>query len=153
MPKSLEARFTEKYKPNPETGCWEWSANCNDHGYGRFGVKGRMQAAHRVAYEIFVGPIPEGHQIDHTCHNQDAKCAGGKACRHRRCVNPAHLEAVTKRENLMRGQTFVAANAAKTHCPQEHPYDEENTYITRSGSRICKTCQRNYPRYVKKADR
>jgi hypothetical protein len=98
-------------------------------GYGKFWRDGKTVSAHRVAYELFVGPIPAGMQIDHLCRN-------------RLCVRPEHLQLATVRENLLRGNTHAAANAAKTHCPAGHPYDEQNTYRPPDGSRMCKECMR-----------
>jgi len=86
---SDEARFWAKVELNGDTGCWEWTAALRD-GYGRFWLAPRVQAAHRVAYQWLVGPIADGLHLDHLCRNT-------------RCVNPAHLEPVTQRENLMRG--------------------------------------------------
>lgn len=79
--------------------------------------------AHRVAYETWVGPIPDGLTIDHLCRN-------------RLCIEPTHLEPVTNRENIQRG-----GNSLKTHCPQGHPYDEVNT-ASRNNRRYCRTCER-----------
>ncbi len=110
-------------------GCWEWIGNKVVQGYGRFYIRGRAHRAHRFAYEKLVGPIPDGLVLDHLCRN-------------RACVNPDHLEPVTLGENSLRGFTFVADNAAKTECPQGHPYDEVNTRINVRGARVCKTCQR-----------
>ena len=86
--------------------CWLWSFGITKNGYGRISHEGKRRSAHRVSYELFLGPIPEGMTIDHTCHNE-AKCAGGLGCLHRRCVNPAHLEAVTMRENLSRSPNWI----------------------------------------------
>jgi len=102
-------------------GCWMWRGQTIPLGYGRLSHGGPLQA-HRVAYEILVGPIPEGLTIDHLC-----RVPG--------CVNPAHLEPVTASENLRR------RHAAVTHCPQGHEYTAENTYQHR-GSRYCKACTR-----------
>lgn len=106
------------------SGCWLWTAGTNSGGYGRFAVSHALNvAAHRWSYEHHIGPIPSGATIDHLC-------------RVRRCVNPLHLEAVTLRENLMRGDTPAARNAAKISCPQGHPYD----MIYKSGQRGCRRC-------------
>jgi hypothetical protein len=127
--RSLEQRFMEKIDYADD--CWLWTAKCNNRGYGMFGMGGKMRPAHRVAYELWIGLIPEGLDIDHLC-----------AVRH--CVNPSHLEAVTHRENLLRGSGFAAVNAAKTHCPHGHEYTPENTYHNPNvnGGRICRTCKR-----------
>lgn len=108
-------------------GCLEWIASVNNSGYGTFATGGGVSTvAHRWSYEHHRGPIPDGLHLDHLCRN-------------RRCVNPDHLEAVPCRVNLLRS----AGNAAKTHCPQGHPYAGENLSITRTtGSRVCITCRR-----------
>lgn len=105
--------------------CWEWTGLLHSGGYGRLRVNGRYLMAHRVAYELIVGPIPEGLTVDHLCRN-------------RLCVNPAHMKPVTRQENLDRG---IHPNTAKTHCPQGHEYTPENTY-THSGKRSCIICQK-----------
>lgn len=113
-----------------ESGCWEWTG-AKVNGYGRISVGGRegnARVAHRVIYELTVGPVPAGMDLDHLCINPG-------------CVNPDHLEPVSHAENMRRGPTNVAArNAAKTRCPQGHPYDEENTGYRKNGDRICRTC-------------
>lgn len=109
------------------TGCWVWRRGLNDSGYGWIKSGGRTRRAHRVAYELVKGPIPDGLEIDHLC-------------RVRACINPDHLEAVTHRENQLRGKTVGAANARKTHCLRGHPYDATNTYRPPSGGRHCRGC-------------
>ena len=118
-------------KVNKTDTCWLWTATRNRAGYGKFFVDGKNRQSHRYAYELLTGPIPVGLQLDHLC-------------RVRHCVNPDHLEPVTCRENLLRGDTFQARNAAKTECPQGHPYDEVNTYRrpNRPLERFCWTCLR-----------
>lgn len=119
-----------------DTGCWNWQKSRNELGYGRIGIGSRTDGtrgvghAHRVSYETFVGPIPEGLHIDHLCRNPS-------------CVNPEHLEPVTVWVNVIeRGQGPVARQSRQTHCKRGHPFDEENTYHNR-GKRYCRACVRN----------
>jgi hypothetical protein len=84
--------------------CWFWTASLDGKGYGQLNVNRRPRRAHRLVYELLVGPIPARLQLDHLCHNRDTTCAGGPSCRHRRCVNPAHLEPVTNAQNCRRGR-------------------------------------------------
>lgn len=113
--------------------CWIWTgAFAVRTGYGKAGRRG---SAHRVAYELLVGPIPEGQQLDHLC-------------RVRLCVNPDHLEPVTSQENLLRGETHAAKNAAKTHCYRGHDLTGDNVrvniWINKKGQvrqrRKCRAC-------------
>lgn len=127
---SPEEVFWEKVDKSGD--CWTWTAYLKPDGYGFVKFGGRCQQAHRVAYELLVGPIPDGLEIDHRCRN-------------RACVNPAHLEPVTHLVNVIRTPRKVV-----THCKHGHPFDEANTY--RHGSkRQCKTCQRRaYDAWVAK---
>lgn len=117
--------------------CWLWRGSKNNHGYGRIAVKGAswtMTYAHRWAYEDRYGLISDGMEIDHLCRNPD-------------CVNPEHLEVVTHRENMLRGNTVGAYEAAQTHCAHGHPFSSENTYLRKDRlGRMCKECGRQRKR-------
>ena len=119
-----------------ESGCWVWTGPLSQ-GYGRVSVAGRLWRPHRYVYEHHAGPIPDGLTLDHLCRN-------------RACCNPEHLEPVTLRENILRSDAPAAGHARKTHCPQGHPYDEENTILYRRW-RYCKTCRREHDRARRKA--
>lgn len=124
--------------------CWEWTGAIQGQGYGHFKREGRWQRAHRAVYELLVGPIPDGLDLDHTCHTDDPTCAGGRYCLHRRCVRPDHLEPVTCKVNLRRGRR-VGAQVAATHCPMGHPYSGDNLYIQMKKSgpgRQCRRCKK-----------
>jgi hypothetical protein len=102
--------------------CWEWAGLRDRDGYGESQHAGRKRKAHRVAYELLVGPILKGSDLDHLCRNK-------------RCVNPDHLEPVTKAENNRR------ARATRTHCPQGHERTPENTYTRKdTGATMCYRC-------------
>lgn len=140
-------------------GCWLFTG-CNTRGYGSLaGNDGKTQRAHRLAYELLVGPIPAGLHVDHLCHKRDGSCPGGVTCLHRRCVNPAHLKPTTQRENSLRGMSFSAANIRKTHCAQGHEFSPANTYLRPNGdkppTRQCRRCiadwQTAYQRRKKQA--
>lgn len=123
--------------------CWMWTGATLNSGYGSLHTY-YDNTAHRVAYKLIKGEIPNRFDLDHTCHDPKT-CPGGKACPHRRCVNPAHLEPVSRHENIMRGagpQATRTLRAAVTHCPEGHPYDEKNTYHHPQGSRNCRECSR-----------
>ena len=135
--RTLPERFWAKVQKT--NSCWLWIDSLSKDGYGSMSVANHKTYAHRIAYELVVGSIPDGMTIDHLCRN-------------RACVNPSHLEAVSNRENLLRGNTIPAKNAAKTQCPLGHPYDEENTGLDK-GRRYCKACKRIRARALYRAKR
>jgi hypothetical protein len=95
-------------------GCWIWTGYLTPKGYGRFTYLGNSRPAHRVSYELHVGPIPEGLEIDHLCHTRSAGCSGDSSCPHRRCVNPDHLEPVTPAENQVRSPFTLTGSKARS---------------------------------------
>lgn len=128
-------RHVEKNGPvpvaAPELGsCWLWTASFSRGGYGQIHRSHGTRRVHRISYELLVGPIPIGLDIDHLC-------------RVRHCVNPSHLEAVSRQENILRGDARWngQSNVAKLFCPQGHPYDTANTYHY-AGRRACRHCKR-----------
>ena len=115
--KPLRERLWLRITVDEHTGCWLWTGAKNKAGYGRVAMPtgtqgGRTELVHRVTYTEYVGPIPEGLVLDHTCHDPEV-CID--PCPHTACCNPEHLEPVTQRENLHRGAGQQAANAAKNH--------------------------------------
>jgi hypothetical protein len=117
-------------KVNKTETCWLWTASCFHDGYGKFYVDGKTVRAHRTSYELFVGPIPDGLHIDHLCRTP-------------LCVNPAHLEPVTPRENTFRSPlASPPVLLARTHCGYGHEYTPANTYVRPSGARLCRECGR-----------
>lgn len=127
-------RFEAKFARGEDNDCWPWLAAKHRGGYGKVYWDGEVVGAHRVAYLVYVGEIPSGMQLDHLCRNPS-------------CVNPAHLEVVTARENTLRG----LRGRMVTHCPQGHEFTEENT-IWRTdrqsphARRRCRTCAQDHNR-------
>ena len=124
----VEERFWSKVEITDN--CWNWRAGDNGHGYGLFWYGKKYHVAHRFSLKLFNIEIPQGLEVDHLCRN-------------RGCVNPNHMELVTRRENVIRGilpGMTRAMQLNKTHCPQGHPYDSVNTYIRPQAGRGCRTC-------------
>ena len=124
-------RFEAKFIPEPNSGCWIWTANLNHAGYGRIVVGKIWVLAHRFSYQTYKGHLIPGLVLDHLC-------------RMRCCVNPDHLEQVTLTVNIQRGGPSL-----NTACPSGHPWTEENTWINpKKNSRCCRQCNRdNAKRY------
>lgn len=123
--KTLEDRFWAKVERGAPDDCWIWRGSIWD-GYGRIKTDEGVRGAHRVLFEIEVGPVPEGLVLDHLCRN-------------RACVNPAHLEAVTPAENTRRGDL---SRPRLTHCKRGHPLVPGNIKLKPGGKRQCEKCYR-----------
>lgn len=109
-------------------GCWVWTGSRLPSGYGRTTIAGSRLYVHRIVYMILVGPIEAGLHTDHLCRNHP-------------CCNPAHLEPVTCRENVLRSPVAIAAiNASKTHCNRGHELSGKNLVLIDGGGRRCRTC-------------
>jgi len=139
-----QARLQRQISKQPN-GCWIWTGQGTKQGYGMIQPSAgqKRQMTHRWTYTQYVGEIPEGMQIDHTCHTKDTTCLGGDDCKHRRCCNPDHLEPVTASENTMRQRHY---ERSKTHCPKNHPYEGDNLIVSKDGKRKCRECDRERKR-------
>ena len=125
---TLPEKVAAKIMP-VEDGCWLWTASLRLNGYGQMQWDGKNHGAHRLVYELLVGPIPPGLEVDHLC-------------RVRSCVNPDHMEPVTHQENSARGLRG-RLSTPKTHCPRNHPYSRENLYVhPTSGAPVCRACKK-----------
>lgn len=124
----MEDVITDRISPEPMTGCWLWTGHITRLGYGQLKIKGKSWKAHRLVYTRERGQIPLGMELDHLCRQRD-------------CVNPDHLEPVTHRENILRGEGVAARCASRTHCVHGHPLSGENLMICDNGHRRrCKAC-------------
>lgn len=120
----IEERLDRHSIPEPMSGCVLWTGAISETGYGKVWFQNRLQRAHRVSWIVANGPVPEGLVIDHKC-------------RVRSCINPAHLRAITFRENVLCGEGVSAQEARRTACPRGHAYD----IVKRDGRRGCRTCK------------
>jgi len=146
--KTVEQRFWEKVGPHTNSKvCWLWlgASSIGNHSkqrYGHFRIGADVVSAHRLSYEMhYHVTIPTGMTIDHV---------RARGCTSTLCVNPYHLEVVTGKVNTLRGDGPSAKHAKKTHCPQGHPYNKENTRES-YGSRWCRVCDRERHRLKKAA--
>lgn len=146
-----QRRFWMQVDKRGPDDCWPWTGFRQPNGYGSFGMKG-TRLAHRIAYQWLVGPIPDGLVLDHLCHTRDPECRDNADCPHRRCVNPAHLEPVTRRENLARGN----GGDSWGYVPEEIPKAAEPTKPTHCTEQGCDQpvykrtiCRKHYRRWLR----
>jgi len=111
-----------------DSGCWEFRCKPSAAGYARTRYGGRSWFVHRLMWKAVYGSLTDGKEIDHLCRNT-------------MCCNPKHLEEVTHRVNMLRGETIAARNGAKTHCVHGHKFADGNTYIRENGGRQCRICR------------
>ena len=128
----VRARLHRLLKLQP-SGCLVWQGTKNDHGYGQITWMGQLTYVHRLMYESYIGPIPDGLELDHLCRVPS-------------CANPAHLEAVPHKVNSLRGVSPRAMQARQTHCIHGHAFDAHNTYIRKEGARQCRQCKAEWMR-------
>jgi len=132
---NAENRFWSKVEKTNH--CWNWKGR-KDNGYGRFDISGKQHKAHRISYSLLKGILIPLLEIDHLCRN-------------RACVNPVHLEQVSKSVNQRRGFGAGGINSRKTNCPQGHLLYGDNLYIEASTShRRCLICKRKQNRLWKR---
>lgn len=137
--KDIQRLWSKVVQYPGESACWGWTDALSKAGYPYFsygGRKGNTVPAHRLLYELVIGPIPDGMDLDHLCRN-------------RWCVRPVHQEPVNRSRNLLRGNTIAARNAKATHCPKRHPYDIFNTGFQKNSARYCRTCRNEHKRRVR----
>jgi hypothetical protein len=124
---------------DPDTECWMWIGSADALGYGKLWRDGQPVMAHRAAYEMIVGEIPEGLVIDHLCRTPP-------------CVNPRHLEPVTRRENTLRGTNPAAVNARRTECVNGHEFTPTSTWWRSPTRRVCRPCKNSRARAYRAGD-
>ena len=137
----LPSRIEDSIIPEPNSGCWIWLGGLRSKkdGYGGCDWEGKSWRTHRLVYTLLRKAVSNKLDIDHLCRN-------------RICCNPDHLEPVTRAKNIARGNGVAPNNLRKTHCPQEHAYTSENTYIWKQ-QRFCRTCSNIYKRNYKEQKR
>lgn len=129
-PYAAICRFSQRFKIDEESGCWIWTGAARGIGYGAFHYRNKQTSAHRFSYELFHGPISNDH-IHHVCENKA-------------CVNPAHLQDLTRRDHILVTPTSpLSEKAGKTHCMRGHPLSGENLYVSPDNHRHCRICTTN----------
>lgn len=145
--RARKAPVAERFWPHVDTtggpaACWPWTGSRNAYGYGSFATGKKSMLAHRQAYELVQGPIPQGMVLDHVCHT--ASCTvPARQCPHRACCNPAHLAVVSPLDNNKRRNNPKRVSV----CKKGHPLNATNTYVHRkTGYRACRLCRLRHTR-------
>lgn len=130
---SIQERFEASYTMPLGTTCWLWKRSVDSYGYGHLWADNRIRTAHRIAYELHVGPIPEGLSVLHRCDTPA-------------CVNPAHLFLGTQTDNMHDAsiKKRLTAGHKKTHCKHGHEYLTGSYHTRKNGHRSCYACARVY---------
>ena len=142
-------RFWSFVQTSPDdNACWPWRGQRDDSNYGRFPDGGPTSFAHRVAFQLCYGELPDDLDLDHLCHTLSETCPGGDTCEHRSCVRPSHLEPVEHGENTRRAIRLIAEAARRRmgkrgKCKNGHPWIEENLYVRGNGVKRCRICHRD----------
>lgn len=121
----IELRIAAKFSVQHETGCQIWQGSLDRHGYGQIFAGGKTFRVHRLNYILAKGELDVSVKLDHLCRN-------------RACINPDHLDPVSDRVNILRGESFSAVNARKTHCDHGHEFSKTNTHFSKK--RNCRAC-------------
>lgn len=120
-------RFLDRVSVGHGSGCWIWEGGKTPTGYGIISVDGKYRPVHRVAYEMFRGPIPDGMVLDHLCRTPA-------------CCWPGHLDPVSHAVNIARG-VAPAAVAHRNGTCLSGKHDMTDVYVTKGGRRQCRPCQ------------
>lgn len=122
-----------------DDGCWYWDGAKNNRGYSTMAYQGKVWTGHKLTYMLLIEEIPKPLRGDHQCHTE--QCTLGDFCKHRACINPAHIKPATDQENYSRSSR-LHAQKTQTHCINNHEFTPENTYIKPDGRRRCRTCSK-----------
>jgi hypothetical protein len=122
------------------SGCWIYTGARSKSGYSSIWYGGKVWPGHKLSYTLLVGPVPDGYELDHKCHDPQACSYRDSRCIHRACINPGDVQPLTHGENQRRGGKSYDLRQLDV-CINGHPYTPRNTYIAKNGTRACNTCR------------